>query len=95
MPIISISQREELRSYGIRNELETLTMAEVRWPEEQYTVMYFSQWDDESDWVLDAAFNGSPMPVFSHGDGARPGAFHLAPPDLAEKIDAAYARHIS
>lgn len=53
---------------------------EAKVSDENGTV-WFSRWDDEDLWVLDAHFSASGMPVFSNGLGSRCTAYRVLPAD--------------
>jgi len=55
--------------------------------------LWFSRWDDEDLWVLDAHFGPKGMPIFSNGTGSRVTAYRVIPSDdpVAREFDALVA----
>jgi hypothetical protein len=53
---------------------------EAKVSDENGTV-WFSRWDDEDLWVLDAHFGPGGFPVFSNGLGSRCTAYRVLPKD--------------
>lgn len=43
--------------------------------------LWFSRWDDEDLWVLDAHFTEKGLPVMSNGTGSRVTAYRVLPAD--------------